>query len=1231
MGCGCGDRPRVLDENEQKTTHDMRVIKMNNINGSINYFKAFSNYIYFYQNIFNGFDKKIYLVETDFFKDNFQKLSIDLNDSNINLAELKNKINSENFQFSKLEIKFIITKKDLKTSNIEILNDEILKNLISGFVEYINKDVFYSIKPNKEIDIVLKDSTKITIKKQNFYFYAIEKDNEEKQNSINLNKGNSNQINKLENDEKLSIPEPLPQMSSINKNNNNQINEPVNNEQSKVPSISFLPQINKIDNNPINEPVNNKESKVPSIGFLPQINQKINNQIKEHDNDEQSTVQSIEKISQMSKINQKNSMDEINSKGKIIQLESKKPKNAKQILMNVYENNEYNDEILSRKSDLNSINFSMPINGNLISVSYNNDNLQHTIVGCIDKYLGKDELSKLHEKYETYHKYYKQLFEELDSIDKLLTNSIDPKTYYCDYAIICKNYFNKLIKLFEKEYVYNDENYIIDSYEKLTKYEKIDININQFEIRLKKLLKLSPQLEVESIINTKLKYPKKFVLIKKELLLNFGIKESCFQLNIFKLLFGENYLFIRLKKSTIACSKENIFFNVNYVFVSLNRYYFENDLVSCIQNKGGFNSFFNQIGFDITQEDYHKHMENNEILSEIYLINYKEDVKIEYLKLIILSLSNFTKLTDNLQNFKFKDNDDITQMFIKFISMKKGNFDCKTYKDIINNMLEGIQNYEIERNLNNFQIMLEIVLNELHEKLNSKIIKEDEYPCESKDKNYAFNLYKKNFDEQNESIIKNLFFGIGLNTIIPSCYCNEKNYRCETIKYIYITEENTQNNNNLEDILNNWGVTSIHKYHCKRCNIDCEAVQFKEFKEYPEILIIILNDNKGEDKKVIKFPTILNISKFLCTYKIITVISSQAKNSNFNIVSKDKNNKWIVNDKDNIEKTDIKNINIYLKYPRIIFYEKIDEKEKKLGETQTENDVNKFFEESEKTHSLHEGTRIKHTMEYLNDEESSNGFELFKKKPSKISDLKNNSMLNDDLNINYDTNKILNNKDFEVNQNNINNNIININKFENMNNNMNVNNNMNYENNNFASEKRKVNYNNESSFNLSFNKMQKMNNNMNNNFNINGMYDMDNNMLGFDNSNNINNNINLIKNHNNFNNNNINMYNYNQEFIPDLKFHPPRKDNFNKNNNNDKINLNFTFVTGRECFLTLYDDNITFGNAIYILCDKYKWLKEKNFEKLSFLCNGILLDKNKTIRENGLKNGNIILVVEHNE
>ena len=47
-------------------------------------------------------------------------------------------------------------------------------------------------------------------------------------------------------------------------------------------------------------------------------------------------------------------------------------------------------------------------------------------------------------------------------------------------------------------------------------------------------------------------------------------------------------------------------------------------------------------------------------------------------------------------------------------------------------------------------------------------------------------------------------------------------------------------------------------------------------------------------------------------------------------------------------------------------------------------------------------------MEYLNDEESSNGFELFKMKSSNINDLKN-------------TNKTPNNKDFEVNQNNINN------------------------------------------------------------------------------------------------------------------------------------------------------------------------------------------------------------------
>ena len=61
----------------------------------------------------------------------------------------------------------------------------------------------------------------------------------------------------------------------------------------------------------------------------------------------------------------------------------------------------------------------------------------------------------------------------------------------------------------------------------------------------------------------------------------------------------------------------------------------------------------------------------------------------------------------------------------------------------------------------------------------------------------------------------------------------------------------------------------------------------------------------------------------------------------------------------------------------------------------------------------------------------------------------------------------------------------------------------------------------------------------------------------------------------------------------------------------------------------LNDDNITFGNVINNLLDIYPWIKDKNMDRIGFLYNGdVLNDKNKTIREYGLKDGDNISVVE---
>ena len=61
----------------------------------------------------------------------------------------------------------------------------------------------------------------------------------------------------------------------------------------------------------------------------------------------------------------------------------------------------------------------------------------------------------------------------------------------------------------------------------------------------------------------------------------------------------------------------------------------------------------------------------------------------------------------------------------------------------------------------------------------------------------------------------------------------------------------------------------------------------------------------------------------------------------------------------------------------------------------------------------------------------------------------------------------------------------------------------------------------------------------------------------------------------------------------------------------------------------LNDDNITFGNVINNLLDIYPWIKDKNMDRICFRYNGdVLNDKNKTIREYGLKDGDNILVNE---
>ena len=1002
--------------------------------------------------------------------------------------------------------------------------------------------------------------------------------------------------------------------------------------------------------------------------------------------------------------------------------------------------NNYDFEKKNKKLNLISNNIKLLDSVNMMSISFENQNPAYTIIGNIplDNSIFENDYSSIKTKFELYNKYYKELFEELQFIEESICKSIDSKNFNDDYVIVNKSYFNKLTKLFESRANYSNENYLIDSFDKLTTFDKLEININQFNERFKSL-RNSIQLEMEEIASSKIKYPKKFVLIKKDLLSKFGISPKEIKFNTFPILFGENYLLVKDTKDIYVCSIKDIFFRVNYIIKCSHRYYFEAEFLPYIQSKGGLDYFFKKLGFNCNKNDTFKHFNEKELLYEIIIVDYKEDIQTEFIKLIIVSLSNIVKNDNNLLNIlevNKNTSKDLASLFFKFIEMKNRNFKNENYNGIINDILGEINNIKYEKKLNNFQIILEIFMNEIHKKLNSKNVIEENEPINDKtndnDKNYIIEFFKKNFDNQNESIIKKLFFGIILNTTIPKCKCMEKNYRCESCKYIYLKYENIEKYNNLVDILENWGITQISQYHCQRCNLECEACEYKAFNEYPQILIIILNDTKGEKKKSIEFPSILTVPKFLYKYKIKIVISSKNKDSNFNIIMKNGKNNWIVCDKNANEEKNIKYLNHWIKFPRVLFYEKIEEANFKLQESATEENINNFFEVSEKSQSIKMNTRIKYSMEFSREDNSNCG--LFKKsfvndetkkdinqlnnnlsidenkhnnllqviKKSNDTDKNmdknqnimnsenlNNTNINKSKDINNDNNNALTDNNINLNKsiNNKNNNNNDKNKLSinenhemdnrNTNNNKSINNNMNGNDNNYLNHI-------DGSFNninkdfadtmfgnfkddIFYNNMNIINNNnlinINNNFNVpnnlKNNKNNSNNYINFNNSKdniiNDNNNKNIIINNINNNNYQICSCNFNDiQLIFDYKikglvpfnriksyemnllmnnnkFLNNNQKNYSqltKKKNNNQIELVFELATQRKCYIKIYNDDITFGNIVKMLMEKYPWIQTKNQGQITFLHSGsIISDFNKTIKQYGLKDGDIILII----
>ena len=442
---------------------------------------------------------------------------------------------------------------------------------------------------------------------------------------------------------------------------------------------------------------------------------------------------------------------------------------------------------------------------------------------------------------------------------------------------------------------------------------------------------------------------------------------------------------------------------------------------------------------------------------------------------------------------------------------------------------------------------------------------------------------------------------------------------------------------------------NINKQKCKKCNQE-QFISSFQILLLPEILIIILkninNEIKIKDEKEITIKYLKNNNKnneyVSIKYKLKSIII-QSNNSFESFQFKDDFDYRNLEDKK-------------FEFPIILFY-----KRPKIPE------MDNIIKEKENKRVKEEENNLNNYQQLSNGYNERDKIIEINKNPSNIQSNKNNQNYNIQ-NVNNKNNFVaLNNGNNMIFNSNNNNNFYNMKGNNNMNNNFNNNINRNFFNNNFFSNNNlNNNFNNNNNININFynnnfnnnniynnnfinqNKLVSNNNfNNNNNNNFNNNYINNNNINNNNNNNNYNfnnninnknnfisnnfnnNNINNNKYFNNFNNNNNNLYNNNN--FDNNNNNKISKQNVINNSNNTSLSdsknmicLLFNFKEyNKEIYLDIYENEI-FSNVIKELKIKYSWLNDLKNLKFSF--NNREIDKNKKLKEIGLKDSSKIII-----
>ena len=585
----------------------------------------------------------------------------------------------------------------------------------------------------------------------------------------------------------------------------------------------------------------------------------------------------------------------------------------------------------------------------------------------------------------------------------------------------------------------------------------------------------------------------------------------------------------------------------------------------------------------------------------------------KYLQALFLSFYKIEKLLffKKINNYKVEilNNNSITNLLYKYMNNYEKNFPyCQNIFNEFGKNFTELDSLDI-----NFEKLIDFILTELHKELKNKQTKNYEL---SKDYNNSKKSYKsfEKYYEQDKSIIQKIFFGIKEIIRKHSC-CGIEENSFDYCKYIKFNLEEIEKSNNLQNLISNFENTKIkEKSKCSKCCKESDTfIQQKILKNQDILIIIICNKNKREIDCEITLEFKNN------EYKLICCISVSEQENNFNIIYNSKN-RWNIIRSDSKSEKEIGNkIMTLIKYPYVLYYEK-----KNKINNNFEKNINKVNKSSLNNDSKQKSYIYDNDINTIMDKNIINKYNNIINN-NELNFLKNSKKMYTMKNLNYSTDikeKNLNNvTDINlnkiyynnyINKNNITlyNKLLNNNVFSN-----NVNNNtISY--NNLDPHKNKTIF------------MKKNKNELIDNVHFNTIYIKNGKNILNNNSNFImNNNIANIQNleyNNNFKNQQQNqddpIANNNLNLLKD------KENSINDNGEeNGEITLYFNFKNGKELYLDV-QENYLFEKVIKNLKDKYLWLK--NINVIDYYFNDRRIKKDKTVKDNGLKDNSTIFIKE---